>query len=189
MKRGLDSSNHFVASGLDTNRVAMRSSHRLRAHPDTRPGPDPCSQVTGNSTARLPGPSHPADDRTVMSPRSSSSRDPASSHASSDIDREETASDTDAETRSRAERLQSCAREFLHLLHGMPVSTARKQTAIRLLIKAVRLITPKASIEGPARASDGEGEAASASNGEATPEDASSNGSSSSSDVPAVMAL
>jgi len=167
----------------------MRSSHRLRAHPDTRPGPDPCSQASGNPTASIPGPSHPADDRTVMSLRSSSSRDPASSHASSNTDREETTSDTDAETRSRAERLQACAREFLHLLHGMPVSTARKQTAIRLLIKAVRLITPETSIEATSRASDREAETASGANGEATPDDTRSNGSSSSSDVPAVMAL
>ncbi|NBC87597.1 MAG: hypothetical protein GVY25_15535 [Bacteroidetes bacterium] len=71
----------------------------------------------------------------------------------------------------------------------MPVSTARKQTAIRLLIKAVRLITPEASIESTSRASDRQAETASGANGEATPDDTRSNGSSSSSDVPAVMAL
>ncbi|PEN14762.1 hypothetical protein CRI94_00240 [Longibacter salinarum] len=51
----------------------------------------------------------------------------------------------DAEESKRVERLQTCAREFVRLLHDMPVSSTRKQTAIRLLIKAVRLVTPDPS--------------------------------------------
>lgn len=40
------------------------------------------------------------------------------------------------------ERMQVCARELVHLLHRMPVSSRKKQTAIRLLVKVIRLVTP-----------------------------------------------
>ena len=39
-------------------------------------------------------------------------------------------------------RVQTCARELVQLLHRMPVSSRKKQTAIRLLVKVIRLVTP-----------------------------------------------
>jgi hypothetical protein len=40
------------------------------------------------------------------------------------------------------EQMQVCARELVHLLHRMPVASRKKQTAIRLLVKVIRLVTP-----------------------------------------------
>jgi hypothetical protein len=39
-------------------------------------------------------------------------------------------------------RVQTCARELVQLLHRMPVSSRKKQAAIRLLVKVIRVVTP-----------------------------------------------
>jgi len=48
---------------------------------------------------------------------------------------------TDPESNDVRHRLYACAREFLRLLHQLPVSSTRRQAAIQHLIRAVRVLT------------------------------------------------
>jgi len=48
---------------------------------------------------------------------------------------------TDPESSDVRHKIYACAREFLRLLHQLPVSSARRQAAIQHLIRAVRVLT------------------------------------------------
>jgi len=70
-----------------------------------------------------------------------------SSAPASDTDRTSASGQTESAGDVRddlewVEQMQMCARELVHLLHRMPVSSRKKQTAIQLLVKVIRLVTP-----------------------------------------------
>jgi hypothetical protein len=123
----------------------MRSSHRSQAHPDTRLGPDPCSHTCGNRL-RSAVLAYPTTRPDTMSD-DSAAHNRLSSAPASDTNRTSASGQTENagdvhDDFEWVEQMQMCAREFVHLLHRMPVSSGKKQTAIRLLVKVVRLVTP-----------------------------------------------
>ena len=140
----------------------MRSSHRSQAHPDTRLGPDPCSHPCGNQL-RPAMPAYPGmclytmiDDPATPNRVSATPPPTSSDTATPDQNTASACDGASAYTHDRVDvfdRVQTCACELVQLLHRMPVSSRKKQTAIRLLVKVIRLVTPsghRAETMGPA---------------------------------------
>lgn len=91
------------------------------------------TESTPSMSASSPLDARP-DDRTGQALDSTGSGPPTSAS-------EHTDAGEHAGAGEHTEELQSRAREFLHLLHRMPMASSKKQLAIRLLVKVVRLAT------------------------------------------------
>ncbi len=123
----------------------MRSSHRSQAHPDTRLGPAPCSHACGNRL-RPAVLTYPTTCLYAMID-DSAAHNRISSAPTSEVDSASASEQTENADGARGQRelidrMQMCARELVQLLHRMPMASRRKQSAIRLLVKVIRLATP-----------------------------------------------